>query len=203
MWINSNVVRRSPFLSPGQAVQLRFAVGKIEVRLAIGLMQRCFVQAFALWHNDQLTTEKGDFQRTDGINMIFFWRQSYQFVLTFWTFSGLNTSIWSFRYAFFCQIGGKCLFCFAISSLLFLYFCTSLLLFSAHLLEFCAWKLVLCLYLCKFSVADFSCFASTYETFSKKRRVVFIKISCRFHQNDVLFFLNRRVVFQRPSAKGK
>lgn len=26
------MVRRSPFLSPGQAVQLRFAVGKFEVR---------------------------------------------------------------------------------------------------------------------------------------------------------------------------
>lgn len=72
MWINSNVVRRSPFLSPGQAVERYFAVGKFEVRLVVGLMQRCFVQAFALWHNELLTIEKGDFQRTDGINMNFY-----------------------------------------------------------------------------------------------------------------------------------
>ena len=82
------MVRRSPFLSPGQALQLRFAVGKFEVRLVVGIMQRCFVQAFALWHNDQLTIEKGDFQRTDGINMKFLWIQSYQFVLIFWAFGG-------------------------------------------------------------------------------------------------------------------
>ena len=33
------MVRRSPSLSLGQAVQRCFAVGKIEVRLAVGLMQ--------------------------------------------------------------------------------------------------------------------------------------------------------------------
>lgn len=65
---------------------LRWA--KSRCAIAVGLMQRCFVQAFALWHNDQLTIEKGDFQRTDGINMKFLWHQSYQFVLIFWSFGG-------------------------------------------------------------------------------------------------------------------
>ena len=68
--------------------------GKIEVRLAVVLTQRCFLCAFALWCNELLTIEKGDFQRTDGINMKFLWHQSYHFILTFWDFSGLNTSIW-------------------------------------------------------------------------------------------------------------
>ena len=72
MWVNNNVVRRSTFLSPGQAVRRCFAMGKTGVRLAVGLVQRCFVQAFALWHNERLTIEKGDFQRTDGINMNFY-----------------------------------------------------------------------------------------------------------------------------------
>ncbi len=65
---------------------LRWA--KSRCAIAVGLMQRCFVQAFALWCNERLTIEKGDFQRTDGINMKFLWRQSYQFVLIFWAFGG-------------------------------------------------------------------------------------------------------------------
>ena len=49
---------------------LRWA--KSRCAIAVGLMQRCFVQAFVLWHNERLTIEKGDFQRTDGINMNFY-----------------------------------------------------------------------------------------------------------------------------------
>ncbi len=49
---------------------LRWA--NLRCAIAVGLMQRCFVQAFALWHNERLTIEKGDFQRTDGINMNFY-----------------------------------------------------------------------------------------------------------------------------------
>ena len=43
MWVNNNVVRRSTFLSPGQVVRRCFAMGKIGVRLAVGLVQRCFL----------------------------------------------------------------------------------------------------------------------------------------------------------------
>lgn len=95
MWINSNVVRKSPFLSPGQAVQRYFAVGKIEVHLAVVLTQRCFLWAFALWCNELLTIEKGDFQRTDGINMNFY---GVKVTNLFWYFGLLVDRIYQIGY---------------------------------------------------------------------------------------------------------
>ena len=44
-------------------------------------------------------------------------------------------------------------------------------------------------------VLNFSRFTSIVGFFSQKRRVVFTKTTCCFHQNDVLFSSKRRVVF--------
>ena len=75
------------------------------------------------------------------------------------------------------------------------------LFFDLSSLTFCTTPRLLCLknpfyaYIYAGCVLNFSRFTSIVGFFSQKRRVVFTKTTCCFHQNDVLFSSKRRVVF--------
>ena len=75
------------------------------------------------------------------------------------------------------------------------------LFFDLSSLVFCTPPWFLCLknplyaYIYAGCVLNFSRFTSIVGFFSQKRRVVFTKTTCCFHQNDVLFSSKRRVVF--------
>ena len=80
------------------------------------------------------------------------------------------------------------------------------LFFDLSSLTFCSTPWLLCLknpfyaYIYAGCVLNFSRFTSIVGFFSQKRRVVFTKTTCCFHQNDVLFSSKRRVVFTKTTC---
>lgn len=203
MWINSNVVRKSPSLSIGQAVQRCFAGGQNRGAPCCCSHAKMLSVSLCLVVQRAVDDRKRRLPTYRWNKYEIFMASKLPICFDIWGFWWIEYIKLPTSIDFFRKIGGKCLFCFAISSLLFLCFSTSLLLFSAHLLIFCAWKFSLCLYLCRLCLQDFF-FVSTDEDFCIKRRLVFHKTTGYFFkttgcflQSDGLLFIKRQVVFWR------